>query len=353
MSSILSTKFPDYIERLLALRKAKELHTVVENKLIQILGIATPDLHPIKEIQGLPGGRNDLMLFDFNGRKVVFEVFATASQVSRDLLILYKTKADIKIAVILDKEADPKVFNNFLKQNPDEPFPFLFIGELFDDPPPTAGLKLREIIIGDKEALFKRMLRAKISRVSFLDWCRKNGIEVFSKSDVTDGSISYAKVFMTVVIEKLKTQGISREKLKKLGIWLSQEKTLNYIFTTVDIGLNMFLYTDLDENFAAYSDLDLVDWIRAGQNFSSPYVLMSLNAVIYEIENKCLKSGGPILNPDRKITMTIGASQLHETSTGRMLICSLPSRIESVTLLPPAQPDRPIDQYLELVKMIE
>jgi hypothetical protein len=49
--------------------------------------------------------------------------------------------------------------------------------------------------------------------------------------------------------------------------------------------------------------------------------------------------------------MTIGASQWHKTSTGCVAIYSLPSIIDSIILLPPAKPDRPIEKYLKLVKM--
>ncbi len=348
---MLNAKSPNYIATIFSLRKAKELHTIVENRLIRILGNATPELHPVKEVQGLAGGRNDLMFFECNGRSIVFEVFATASQVSRDLLILHKTLADIKIAVILDKEADSKVFDKFLKENPDEPFPFLFIGELFDEPPINAELKLREIINGDDEARLKRLRRAELLPIDFLDWCKKYGIEVFSKSDLVDKKITYKKVFTTIILSKLKEQGISKEKLRYLGVWLSQEKVFEYLSAKVDIGFNMFLYTDLKENFAVYSDLELIDLIRVGHNFSDPHILVSVNAVVYEIEEKYFKSIGPILNPERKISVTVGASQWHENSEGRTAIYSLPSGIKSIIILPPVKPDRPIDEYLDLIEM--
>lgn len=101
---------PEYRQTLLTLRKANRLHTAVEDALMELLKEAVPDFHPVKEPQGIAGGRNDLMLFEFSGRKVVFEIFATRTQVSRDLLILHKTKANKKIAIIIDKEVDAGVF---------------------------------------------------------------------------------------------------------------------------------------------------------------------------------------------------------------------------------------------------
>jgi hypothetical protein len=299
----------------------------------------------------LAGGRNDLMLFEFSGKSVVVEVFATASQVSRDLLILHKTKADKKIAIILDKEIDAKIFDKFLKENPDNVFPFLFVREIFEDTPISAYLKLKEIITGDDEAKFRRMLNERLSSENFIEWCQHNGIEVLSPDDLEGGEVTYSKVFVTIALVKLKKQGISKDKLRKIGIWLSEERTLEYIFMKVDIGFNMFLYTNLEDHFAAYSDMELTDWIRAGHYFSKPHILMSLNATIYEIEDQYLKSGVPFLNPERKISMTIGAAQSHETSTGRTVIYSLPSKVESVILLPPIDQDRPAEKYLELVKI--
>jgi hypothetical protein len=78
---------------------------------------------------------------------------------------------------------------------------------------------------------------------------------------------------------------------------------------------------------------------------------MSLNATIYEMEDQYFKSDAPFLNPERKISITIGAAQSHETSTGRTVIYSLPSKVEAVILIPPTDQDRSAEKYLELVKI--
>ena len=87
-----------FTEWVLKNRKAKKLHSLVEDRLIKILTKIYPDYHAIKEPQGVAGGRNDLLLFEFNGRKVLFEIFASHTLVTRDLRLLDKTKADVKIA---------------------------------------------------------------------------------------------------------------------------------------------------------------------------------------------------------------------------------------------------------------
>ncbi len=342
---------PEYRQQLLALRKANWLHALVEDALLKLLKEAVPDFHPLKEPQGLAGGRNDLMLFEFSGRTVVFEIFASRTQVSRDLLILHKTKADKKIAVIIDKEVDRSVFERYLRENPDETFPFLFIGELFETSPRNAVLKLRELITGSDLAKLRRLRRAKVPRAKLLRWFKYYGVDVPSEQEIKEGKISYRKVFIATVLAKCIKQGIVVAKLKKLGLWLSSQQTLEYIFLRVNIGLNMFLYTDLDENMAVYSDIDLADWIRAGYNFPDTFILLSMNAVAYELEDKYLKSGARVLNPDRRISMSIGSSQVHFTASGRTAVFGLPREVKAVIVIPPKRRDRQPEKYLELIRM--
>ncbi len=179
----------DLKTKIAALRKAKKLHTEVENRLSSLISQISIDYIPVKEPVGLAGGRNDLLLFEFSGRKVLFEVFATRGQVSRDLRILDKTKANIKIAVIIDREIDPKVFDAFVKENPEDNYPYIFISEVFEETPKMISLKLRQLIFGDDNAKFQRMLhlRIEIAKLAslniFKEW-RDEGIYVFTKEDL-------------------------------------------------------------------------------------------------------------------------------------------------------------------------
>ncbi len=341
----------DFFEHLLQLRKNNKLHTIVENRLIELLK-SISDYYPLKEIQGLAGGRNDLMLFEFSGKKVLFEIFASSTQVSRDLLILHKTKADIKIAVIIDKDADPKVLDKYLKENPDEIFPFIFISELFENPPDNCYLKLKQLIYRDEEAIFQRILRTKLSGENFLNWFRRYGIEVLSEEDIKEGNFNYDKVFITTILSKCYNQGISKSNLKIIGQWLSNEKTLEFIFYRVDIGLNLFLYTDLNENIGVYSDVDLGDWIRAGHYFPKVFVLISMNAVIYELEDHYLEPGVRIINPQRKKSMSIGASQIMYKDSQSIAIFSIPKDVTSIVLLPPMQCNKKTEDYMDLISIL-
>jgi hypothetical protein len=333
------------------LRAEKRLHTVVENRLIALIQKITDDYHPIKEPVGLAGGRNDLLLFKFSGKKVLFEVFATAAQVSRDLRILDKTKADIKIAIIIDKEIDARVFDSFLKQNPEDNYPFLFISELFQEPPLLCLYKLREMILGEEDAQFLRMLHAKIPREDFFVACRREGIEVLLKEDIQAGTVTFSKLFTTIVLGKLLKYGMARDRVINLGRWLSEEGLLRYILRNIGLGINMILYTDLLENFSVYNDIDLTDWIRASYALPQPYIIMSLMAVVEEIEEKYLNLKDDA--EDHKLpSLYVGMSQVHETKAGRNLLVFIPADVSSIIMLPSSRNPKTPEEYRELTTFL-
>lgn len=345
------SNFESFKSQILELRKANKLHTEVEGQLTSILKTVVPDMYPLAEPQGLVGGRNDLMLFEFSGRSIVFEIFATSNQVSRDLLILHKTSANLKVAIIIDEGIDPKVVKKFFHQNPDTPFPYIFISELYKEPLTDTYLKLQEIINGDEEARLKRILKAKFSPQNFINWCQIHNMHVLSIDEIDKGDFSYSKVFVTTLLLKLRTLGHSQGSLKKLGQWLSETKTLDYIFMKVDLGFNIYLYTDLKETFAAYSDMELVDWIRAGNLLSEPKILFPLTGFVFDMEDKLLENGERVLNPSREIKFTIGASQWHQTKTGRTVVSSLPGEVEAIYLLTPVRQNRPTEEYIDIVQI--
>jgi len=338
-------------KEILDLRRAHKLHAAVEDRLIELIRTIAPEYHSIKEPVGLAGGRNDLLLFEFSGRKVLFELLATRNQVSRDLRILDKTKADRKIAVIIDKEIDGKVFDAFVRENPEDNYPFIFVGELFQEPPAMAVLKLRELILGDDEAKSMRMLRARIPREDFYTECRKQGIEVLLKEDIKAQEITLAKVFITLVLNKCLKYGIARDRVQNLGKWLSKKEVLDFIFEKMDVGMNVILFTDFLENFSVYSDFELVDWIRASYLLDQPYVIMSLNAIIQEIDKKYWTGKRKLLNRKHP-SMFVGMSQVHESKEGRLVIISLPNHTNSIIMIPPAKDPKSQEEYSNMTSVL-
>ena len=341
----------EYNKWIVELRRAKQLHTTVEDRLVELIGKIAPEYHPIWEPVGLAGGRNDLMLFEFSGRKVLFEIFATRSQVLRDLRILDKTVEDKKIAVIIDKQVVATVFDAFTKENPEDNYPFLFVNELFEEPANMCLLKLRELILGDEEAKFQRMLRTKLPREDFFRTCRKEGIEVLLQEDIDTGNVTFAKILITVVLGKCINYGIARERVRNLGLWLSNDKMLTFILHKIVFGLNAILYTDFVENFAIYSDIELSDWIRISYQFPQPFVIMSLNAVIWEIDEKYLRAEDRFF-ARREPAVYVGTAQVHETDQGKLVVCSIPKDTNSIVIIPPTQNAKSPDEYLGMIQII-
>jgi hypothetical protein len=342
----------ELIKRIADLRKAKKLHTEVENRLARIISEISSDYHPVQEPVGLAGGRNDLLVFEFSGKKVLFEIFATRSQVSRDLRILDKTKADKKVAIIIDKEVDKTVFAAFIKENPEDNYPFLFISEFFDEHQEICTLKIREIVLGDENAKFLRMLRTKLSAENFFSICKREGIEVLVHDDISTGNVTYEKILTTVILGKFLKYGIPRKSVKNLGLWFSKNNVIEYVLRKISAGMNVILYTDFAENFSIYSDIEFNDWIRASYLFPHPFVFISLNAVMLEIDEKYLSDDDKIF-VRKKPSIFIGMSQVHETNTGKMVICSLPKQTNSIVIIPPFGETKEIADYQNMISITE
>ena len=345
----------DYVPWLLELRKKKQLHPTVEEKLIDVLKQVAPNFHPVQEPLGLAGGRNDLLLYESTGRKVLFEIFASASQVSRDLRILDKTKAECKIAVLIDKEADPSIADRFFKENPEDNYPYIFIGELFEEPPIECVLKLRQLIFKDEEALFQRILRAKLGMPDFLTRCREYGVDILSPEDERTENITFIEVFIAVLATKLRNLGVKEEPLLALLVWISDPKAFEFVIRKVSWGFNLFLYTDMGETKAVYSDRELLDWLYIGYQISKPHILLSLNALVYEVLDKYFVDTAES-DLDRSIHFTIGISQMYQDDQGRQLEISLPRNTKKIHIYRPRPPmdakqeEISPEQYLEMVE---
>jgi hypothetical protein len=127
-------------------KKEKRLHSWVEERLSGLLKNLYPDSYPVPEVGGVLGGRNDLIQFFQNGRRVVFELFATVRQVSQDLRLLEQSSAQVKIAILLDEQVNPKLANEYFHKKPDH-FPFIRLSEVVMPGRELACLdQLREII---------------------------------------------------------------------------------------------------------------------------------------------------------------------------------------------------------------
>jgi hypothetical protein len=326
---------PEYFRWIANLRKAKHLHTTVEDRLVALVSQALPEYLPVKEPQGLAGGRNDLLLFDFRGRKALFEIFASQSQVSRDLRILDKTHAAVKISVVIDREVDAKVWDRIQKENPETNYPYLFIKELFlKQYLGESRLKLRQLIAGDEEAHFLRLYLERVDLSRFVELWGKEGLRILSKKDIETKTVSFQKVFNLYVIQRLQKLGMQPSKLKKLVEWLSNEEMAEFVFRKLGVGFNLLLFTDLDEHMDVMSDIELLDWIQGFYVIDDPIILLSVNNIVVELLTKCfpgLASG----DYGKKILFTIGHSHITDESAGRGVSLSLPRNTKRISIFRP------------------
>ncbi len=323
-----------YNEWILNLRKSRKLHSLVENQLSKIVSTILPDYIPVSEVQGLAGGRNDLILFEYSGRKVLFEIFASQSQVTRDLRILDKTKAEIKIAVLIDKTADKKVFEKFIRENPEDNYPYFFIRELVDkELLNDTAFKLLEIINKDDNLRIQRYLKKKYSKESFEKFFTKENVKFLTQNDIDNQSISLEKVLITSILSKFSRFGIDKEKLVEIGKILSQEGMLEFQYERMFLGLSVFIYTDFKGNLGFYSDNELQDFIHIGHELVDPYVLLSLNATLKEIIERYYT--GTDLKFSNDIRISSGMSTLLRNENGNKYLVSVPNDTVEISILTP------------------
>lgn len=352
----------NYIQWIKDIRKSKELHGIVEDKLIQILSTLSSEFEPIKEPQGLAGGRNDLILFRFDGKKILFEIFGSKSQVSRDLRILDKTDASKKIAVIIDKKIDPGVIDKFLKENPENNYPYIFIGELFDQNlVENCKHKLKFIIYGDEESRFELLLRQKLSiaNKNFIESLKDLNIELLSSEELETGSVSFRKVLITLILKKLKDLGLKKEKLLYILSWLSDSRTIHFLLQQLDHGLNAFLYTDCEEIIGFYSDVEITDFLRSGYQFSSPHLIFPMNLLIYKIFED-YRIGRLEIDREKCIRYTVGFSEIIEEKNGRVVRFGIPGNVTKIYVQLPFEevnsydsPQAYIDHYRDMIEFVD
>jgi len=122
-------EFEQFIKNAKQDKTSHRLHTLAEQRLVLLLSRLYPHACAVPEISGVLGGRNDLMLFAFDGRRAAFEFFFSPSQVPQDLRLLEQVKADVRIAILLDREVNPKLALEYFRKKPD-PFPFLWLSDI-------------------------------------------------------------------------------------------------------------------------------------------------------------------------------------------------------------------------------
>lgn len=129
MSSMEKTEFQRFCEWAREALPKRQLHGAVQTRLRQLLATEFPDNAAIAEISAVKGGRNDLIHYWQDGKRAVFELFCSTSQVSQDLRLLELADAHWKIAILLDKELRSDLAEAYFRKKP-ESFPFLWLSQI-------------------------------------------------------------------------------------------------------------------------------------------------------------------------------------------------------------------------------
>jgi hypothetical protein len=140
------TEFQHFCEWVNAAMPKHQLHNAVQARLRQLLAKEFPGNAAVAEVSAVKGGRNDLIHYWQDGKRAVFELFCSTSQVSQDLRLLEQVDAHWKIAILLDVELRSDLAENYFRKKP-ESFPFLWLSQVMMPGKESACLaKLRTLL---------------------------------------------------------------------------------------------------------------------------------------------------------------------------------------------------------------
>ena len=131
------------------LKRKNQLHPVVENRLAELLRSTFPESTAVLEVGAIKGGRNDLLQYFQDGRKAVWELFFSPTQVAQDLRLLEQADATWRFAVLLDDELSPDLAKTYFRKRPDA-YPYLW---------------LSQVMMPSKEAECVEWLKERLSKV--------------------------------------------------------------------------------------------------------------------------------------------------------------------------------------------
>lgn len=271
------------------IKSQNRLHGLVEKRLSELLALVYPEAHSTPEVSGVLGGRNDLMQFFFNRRRVVFELFFSQSQVPQDLRLLEQCNADVRIAVLLDHDINPNLADEYFRKKPDH-FDYLWLRQVMVKDNERFCLARLKELIDENHVIVKLRKLLSTPAGSHIEKTFREQLElVEAKLSVTEPSkkidpqsLNGQQLASLIVVKKLHQLGVPIEKLSPLLAWL--QGAIEFAFTLVAHGFQAFLITDLKEHFAIWSDDDLADDLILGaEDKAEAKIVMCLNQIINDV----------------------------------------------------------------------
>ncbi|MBN1458031.1 MAG: hypothetical protein JXA57_00750 [Armatimonadetes bacterium] len=273
------------------LKRKKRLHRVVQERLSVLLRRLEPGSAVVSEVSLVKGGRNDLVQFESHGRRAVFEVFVSPSQVPQDLRLLEQATADTKVAVLLDSTVNPKLSVEYFRKKPDN-FPYIWVSdvvcreresyciaslrELTDHD--SAMNRLGRLVSGPAGSRLQPRLVALVNELEEMygSLTRERG---------TQRRLTGIDWLSLCVAGRVHQLGVPIERLRPLYRWLKD--VIQYATMLVGAGFTVFLVTDMKENHAILTDTDVADeLIVCGPAEDKGHAVVCLNKIINDFAAK-------------------------------------------------------------------
>lgn len=143
-----------YKSIILDLRRGNRLHDFVEWALKRIIQQTFGERFSLQpEKYGISNGRIDLALYHTPRTIIHFELIATcrSGHVFRDTSSLLASRADEKLAILIDEDLEAGVAENFFKAIPDSQVNFVFLREVLLTTHKTKFVALVEDLVGSAE----------------------------------------------------------------------------------------------------------------------------------------------------------------------------------------------------------
>jgi hypothetical protein len=276
-----------YRDQVLNLKRTRRLHPEVLSRLGTLLKIAFPDATAVPEVSATLGGRNDLIQFFHDGRRTVFEVFASESQVPQDLRLLEQCEANAKIAILIESTVDSRVSTEFFRKRPNH-FPYLWLRVILEPQWQNATVSLlRELTDDNRNIQRVRRLLASPYGPLFDDALRKIIDRLEQRIPRRDGDspttpLNGYQRGALLVIAAIRDLGVPIDKLRALYAWLAD--AIEFAFEIAACGAHPFLITDLKGRNAIWSSGDIADCLfLAPAEKEAAEILVDLHPVINRI----------------------------------------------------------------------
>jgi hypothetical protein len=220
----------------------------------------------------------------------------------------------------------------FLRENPESNYPYLFISQILDKAKIINTINvLRNIISKKDKDEFLEIINKRVSFKELVKRCNEENIKILKNPiDISDATLK--NIFITIVANKIYNMSHDNDKVMKLIKWLNDEKLIEFILLKINLGFNIFIYTDLCDTFCIESDMEFLDFLGIFSELEETYIILSLNKILYEIDDKIFKG---TLKINREIRFTIGQSHLYEDKDGITVTFSIPKNVKKIEIFKP------------------